>query len=107
MDSKYCSQCLQKLPPSSFLANAAADPGSKVFKTCIACRGKSRSKRKALQPLHPNIPSKRRVIRPVEVERSIPPPKPAESRLESSILPPLPESRPKTPTRIPTPPPPS
>src|SRR5271156_3914271 len=65
MDSKYCSSCLQKRLLSSFLADASANPGSKVFATCIPCRDRRRSKtkRKALQPLDPNIQPKRRVPR--------------------------------------------
>src|SRR5277367_4183508 len=119
MASKYCSACIQKLPLSSFLANASADLGSKVFKTCIACRGKSKTKRKALQELHPNVPPKKRattcthpkpsILPPTplksRLEATIPPPAPLESRLEATIPPPNPpESRPETPIRVPTPP---
>src|SRR5271155_3876936 len=60
MDSKYCSGCLQKLLLSSFLADASANPGSKVFATCILCRDRrSKTKRKALHPLDPNIQPKK------------------------------------------------
>jgi hypothetical protein len=58
MDSKYCSKCAHKLLLSSFLKDASADPSSKVFATCIPCRDKSK-KRRALQPLDTNRPSKR------------------------------------------------
>ena len=59
MDEKRCSSCLKKLPLSSFLANASADMRSKVYATCISCRERSRSKRKAAQPpSHPRQHSK-------------------------------------------------
>src|SRR5712664_3944852 len=44
------------LPLSSFLANASADLGSRVFATCLRCREQSRSKRRASQPLAPPRP---------------------------------------------------
>ena len=90
MDAKYCSQCVQKLPISSFLANAFANLGTKVFSTCITCRARSK-KRRALQPLDPNIPSKRRAKIPTRSDPPIPPTIPVESPPESSILPPPPE----------------
>src|SRR5580692_8009463 len=59
MDEKRCSSCAKKLPLSSFLANASADMRSKVYATCISCRERSRSKRKAAQPpSHPRQHSK-------------------------------------------------
>jgi len=76
MDSKYYSSCLQKQVLSSFLKHTSSDLGSKIFSTCIPCRARNSKKRKALQLLCPNVPSKRRAIRPTEA------------------LPPLPESRP-------------
>src|SRR5271155_6271851 len=88
MDSKYCSGCLQKCLLSSFLADASANPGSKVFATCILCRDRrSKTKRKALQPLDPNIQAKRRVPRPTK----------APTRLNPSILPPNPVEAPPVP----------
>src|SRR5271163_1666287 len=91
MDSKYCSGCLQKLLLSSFLADASANPGSKVFATCTPCRDRrSKTKRKALQPLDPNVPSKRRARGPPKAlarpEPVIAPPNPPESRPEHSTL---------------------
>src|SRR5580692_8105233 len=50
MDENRCSTCAKKLPLSSFLADTSADMTSKVFATCISCRERSRSKRKAAQP---------------------------------------------------------
>ena len=97
MDSKYCSRCTQKRLLSSFLSDAF-NPGSKVLATYNICRAsKSRyQKRKALQPLDPNIQAKRRVPQPTKAltrpEATIPPPNP-------------PEARPETPIPIPTPPP--
>ena len=59
MDEKRCSCCAKKLPLSSFLADASADMRSKVFATCISCRERARSKRKAAQPpTHPRQHSK-------------------------------------------------
>ena len=40
MDSKYCSSCLHKRVLSSFLKDASADLGTKIFGTCIPCRAK-------------------------------------------------------------------
>ena len=97
MDSKYCSSCAQKHLLSFFLKNASADPGSKVFSTCITCRDRCQ-KRKALQPLDPNIQVKRRVPRPIKAPTRpnplILPLNPIESRLAATIPPPNPpESR--------------
>src|SRR5467141_3178521 len=47
-----CSHCKRTLPLSSFLANASADLGSRVFATCLHCRERSRSRRRASQPFH-------------------------------------------------------
>jgi hypothetical protein len=59
MDEKRCSCCAKKLPLSSFLADTSADMRSKVFATCISCRERARSKRKAAQPpTHPRQHSK-------------------------------------------------
>src|SRR5271156_2831450 len=119
MDSKYCSGCTQKRLLSSFLSDAS-NLGSKVLATCNICRAsKSRyQKRKALQPLDPNIQAKRRVPRPTKAPTRpkplIPPPAPLESRPEATIPPPNPpesrpnppsllESRPQSPIYVPTP----
>ena len=132
MDSKYYSSYAQKCLLSFFLKNASANPDSKVFSTCITCCDWC-CKRKALQPLDPNIQAKRRVpwptkaptrlnpsILPLNLVESrlppnppkshpnplIPPPAPLESRLETTIPPPNPpESRLETPIYKPTPPP--
>src|SRR5467141_671368 len=47
-----CSHCKRTLPLSSFLANASADLGRRVFATCLHCRERSRSRRRASQPFH-------------------------------------------------------
>ena len=60
MDTKCCSKCAHTRLLSCFLKNASANLDSKVFSTCIPCRDQS-NKRRALQPLDPNRPSKRRV----------------------------------------------
>lgn len=70
MEYKYCSACAQKRVLSCFLKTSSADPGTRVFSTCIPCRDKSK-KRRALQPLHPNKQPKRRIelsttTRPIE-----------------------------------------
>jgi hypothetical protein len=49
---------MQRLSLSSFLKDTSANPSSKVFATCIPCHDKEK-KRRALQPLDPNKPSKR------------------------------------------------
>jgi hypothetical protein len=108
MALKYCSACIKKLLLSSFLASASADLGSKVFRTCIPCQDQYK-KRKALQSLDPNIPSKRRARGPLKAfprpEPVIAPPNPPRSRLEATILSPNPpESRLQTLIPIPTPP---
>src|SRR5882762_1759310 len=54
--SMSCSHCKRTLPLSSFLANASADLGSRVFATCLHCRERSRSRRRASQPLAPPRP---------------------------------------------------
>jgi hypothetical protein len=73
MDTKCCSKCAHTRLLSCFLKNASASPDSKVFSTCFPCRDQSKQskKRKALQSLHPNTQSKRRVepsttTRPIE-----------------------------------------
>src|ERR1700712_5204837 len=60
MASKYCSNCPYKQLLSSFLADPS-NPRSKILSTCIKCRARDRAryKRKALQPLDSNAPSKR------------------------------------------------
>lgn len=66
MSSKYCSSCIQKLPLSRFLKDPLAGPTSRVYSTCIQCRGKtkaSKRKRTALQALDPNIQRAKRVRR--------------------------------------------
>jgi hypothetical protein len=122
MASKYWPACIQKLLLSFFLASASADLGSEAFKTCIACRGKSKSKQEALEELHPNVPPKRRstvcthpkpLIPPPALlescsETPVPPPNPPKSRSEHPILlynPPLPRPEPSL-LYVPTSPPP-
>jgi hypothetical protein len=93
MDSKYCSGCIQKLLLSSIPRNASG----KVLATCISCRvstAKSNKKRKALQELDPNLPSKRRATGP---KRAIPTPSVLKPRPNPpSIL----EPRPIAPGRL-------
>jgi len=100
IDSKFYSSCYQSRLFPSFLKDPS-NSESKILKTCITCRTRtiqSRNKRKALQPLDPNIPSKRPAIantRPIEAPLIPPPHVRSETRLESSIHPP--ESRPPAP----------
>jgi len=66
MSSKYCSSCIQKLPLSCFLKDTLASPTSRVYSTCIQCRGNKKAstkKRAALQSLDPNIQPAKRVYR--------------------------------------------
>jgi hypothetical protein len=91
MDLKYYSSCLQKHVLSSFLKDISSDLGSKIFRTCIPCRAKNSKKRKALQPLCPNVPSKRRTTRPTE----------ALTRPKLLVLPSLLEARPEPTSRPP------
>lgn len=100
MESKYCSACAQKRVLSCFLKNPSANPGTKVFSTCIPCRDKSK-KRRALQPLDPNKQSKRRIelsttTRPIERSnpRPLPVLPPLLDRHPDPIVLPLSESRP-------------
>jgi ssDNA-binding Zn-finger/Zn-ribbon topoisomerase 1 len=91
MDSKYCSGYHQKRLLSCFPTNKSG----KVLATCNSCRtsqAKYNTKRKALQLLHPNLPSKRRDIGPkiTTATPSIPqtrpnPPAPIESGLTPRI----------------------
>ena len=89
-NNKCCSTCNKTLPPSSFLANASADPESRVFATCFLCRERSRSnsaKRKATQLLGPPRPPPR--PQPLALVETYP-----ESRISSTpadvSVPPLP-----------------
>jgi hypothetical protein len=74
MASKCCSRCANTLPLSSFLADPS-NPKSKIRLTCIKCRtenrgARGRMKRKALESLDPNVPSKRPAItrtKPTEI----------------------------------------
>jgi hypothetical protein len=101
MDSKFCSSCYQKRLITSFFKDPS-NSKSKVLKTCTMCRSstlRSQNKRKALQPLAPNVPSKRPAIartKPAEAP-SIPPPYiQSETHIEAPICPPpLPASRPQ------------
>ena len=61
MASKCYSKCARTLPLSSFLVDPF-DAKSQIRVTCDKCRGygrKSWHKRMALQPLDPNVSSKR------------------------------------------------
>jgi hypothetical protein len=53
MDSKYCSMCACKQTLSCFLADATANPQSKVFSTCIQCRARLRKRRAVQGPSQP------------------------------------------------------
>jgi hypothetical protein len=93
MASKCCSTCAHTLPLSSFLADPS-NSKSKIRVTCIKCRDlcrKSWLKRKALQPLDPNVPSKRRRTartEPTHTPSISPPHIPSETRPQTSICPP-------------------
>src|SRR5882757_5457554 len=65
MDSKCCAKCAHTLSLSSFLKDPS-NIKSKSLKLCIKCRTQqraanttSKNKRRALQSVDPNIPSKR------------------------------------------------
>ena len=58
MASKYCSGCYSKLPLTSFLQNAYADPASRVYSSCVTCREKTR-KRRATAIATPQPPAQR------------------------------------------------
>src|SRR3981081_3340602 len=119
MASKYCSSCTQKRLLSSFLSDTS-NLGSKVLATCNICRAyKTRyNKRKALQPLDPNVLAKRRPTKaPTRPTPSILhlnpfesclaatiPPNPTESHLAATIPPNPPESRPEATIPPPNPP---
>jgi hypothetical protein len=68
MGSKYCSNCIQKLPLSCFLKDTLTGPTSRVYSTCIQCRDKgkkaSNKKRAALRSVDPNIQPAKRVYCP-------------------------------------------
>ena len=89
--NKSCSSCKKTLPPSSFLANASADLGSRVFATCFRCRERSRSKRRASQPLGPPRPPPQLLPTPVATHPQplLPCPTPVATHQESSPLLPL------------------
>jgi hypothetical protein len=122
MASKCCSRCANTVLLSSFLKDPS-NPKSRVFQLCAKCRAQAavlRNKRKALQPLDANIPSKRPAAartKPTEAPFIPPPqiyaeihPEPlicplplSESRPEAQLIPPVPES-PQPPPPAPPPP---
>src|ERR1700712_2060019 len=60
--ARYCTGCMHKLNPPSFLKDPSATPTSHVYRTCMDCRAKKAHKRNRvpLQSVDPNIqPSKR------------------------------------------------
>src|ERR1700722_16588827 len=97
MDSKYCSSCLQKRLLSCFSATSTG----KVLSTCNSCRTKGNKKRKALQELDPNLPSKRHVTRPKKttITPGTPQLRPNPSSLHEPrpITPSIPKLRPNPP----------
>ena len=98
MSSKYYSGCIQKLPLSCFLKDTLASPTSRVFSTCIQCRGKSKAsskKRAALQSLDPNIQPPKRVRRSnTRPQPTVPAPLPPNLPIEPPPLPPNPPAEP-------------
>ena len=106
MSSKYCSSCIQKLPLSCFLRDTLACPTSRVYSTCIQCRGKSKAsnkKRAALRSLDPNIQPAKRVRRSntrpqTTVQAPLPPIPPVEPPLPPN---PPAEPRPQAPVTAP------
>jgi hypothetical protein len=84
-----CSRCTNTLPLSSFLADPS-NPKSKTRMTCIKCPtenpgARGRMKRKALESLDSNVPSKRPAITRSKPTESPPIPLPyiqSETRLE-------------------------
>ena len=108
MSSKYCSSCIQKLPPSYFLKDTLASPTSRVFSTCIQCRGKSKAsskKRAALQSLDPNIQPAKRVRRSnTRPQPTVPAPLPLIPPVEQPPLPPTEPQPPHAPVTVLPPP---
>src|SRR3982074_1416967 len=119
MASKCCSKCANTFFLSSFLKDPS-NPKSRVFQLCVKCRAQAtshRNKRKALQPLDANIPSKRpaaartkpteapfippQIYSKIHPKPSICPIAPSESR--PVLIPPVPES-PQPPPQPPPPP---
>ena len=107
MESKCCSKCAHTLPISSFLTDPS-NPKNKICVTCIKCRGQDKKcwlKRKALQALNPNIPSKRPAIghtKPRDTPLNPPPYILSKTHPEFLICPlPPPESCPQVPLLIP------
>ena len=101
MASKCCSKCARTLPLSSFLADPS-DAKSQIRVNCNKCRGygrKSWYKRMALEPLDPNVSSKRPAtahLKPIKVPPTPFPYIQSEIRLEFLIQPFFsPESRPE------------
>src|SRR5882757_50466 len=103
MSSKYCSSCIQKLPLSCFLKDTLASPTSRVFATCIQCRGKTKAsakKRAALRSLDPNIQPAKRVRRSnTRLQPTVQAPLPLIPPIEPPPLPPNPliEPQPQAP----------
>jgi hypothetical protein len=116
MEFRYCSSYFQNRLLSCFLLNVSAKLSSKVFKTCIACcisQQKSFKKRKALQPLNLNIPSKKPAINCLKpIEAPLIPPLYIQSKTHLEYPLPLPKLHLQAPLLIPplilkSPPPPS
>jgi hypothetical protein len=62
-DARYCTGCMQKLPPPSFLKDPSATPTSRVYRTCMDCRAKRAQvrERALLQSLDPNVQPPKRI----------------------------------------------
>lgn len=95
--SKYCSSCYQRRLLSCSLSDPSS-PASKELKTCASCRAsiaKSTKKRKALQPLDPNVPARRRR----SVQRAGPPSPRSEPSLRIPARSPPPRPEPPIPVK--------
>ena len=95
--NKCCSTCKKTLPPSSFLATASADLGSRAFVTCFRCRQRSRSKRRVSQPLGPPRPPLQLLPTPVATHQGSSPPAPSTPANIPLSVPPQPMSAPPVP----------
>jgi hypothetical protein len=75
MDSKCCSACANTRSLSLFLKDTSANPGTKIFATCIPCRERGRKWRARLSS--DPVPPQRRPSQPTFYPRESPiPPRP-------------------------------
>ena len=86
----HYGETYKKLPPSCFLKDTLASPTSRVYATCIQCRGKSKAsnkRRAALRSVDPNIQPAKRVRRLYTgPQPPIPAPLPRDRPIEPPLL---------------------